>query len=215
MQTIIAPSILNANNLQLGAAIKQAIAAGIGRFHIDIMDGHFVPNLSYGPQLVNDFKKTYPQTAAEIHLMADNLQLIKNFAQAGADLVEFHYEAAPDRISTWLDYLHRQGLKAGLVLNPETSVTVVKPYLNQLDQILLMTVHPGFGGQSFLPASLERLRQLRGLVGPTFPLEVDGGINDQTGRQASQAGANVFVAGSFIFGKTDIAQQIRRLAKAL
>ncbi|MCI1290481.1 MAG: ribulose-phosphate 3-epimerase [Lactobacillus sp.] len=211
----IAPSILNANNLQLGQEIEQAVRAGIHRFHIDIMDGHFVPNLSYGPQLVSDFKAAYPAVTAEIHLMVDELSLIEKFAAAGADLIEFHYEAAPEQVDHWLDYLHGQHVQAGLVLNPETPVAVVQKFLPKLDQILLMTVHPGFGGQSFLPESLKRLQELRQLVGPDFPVEVDGGINDQTGRKASAAGANVFVAGSYIFGGKSIAEQVKQLQQAL
>lgn len=212
---IIAPSILNANNLQLGQEIDQAVQAGIRRFHIDIMDGHFVPNLSYGPQLVSDFKTAYPDVTAEIHLMANELSLIEKFTAAGADLIEFHYEAVPDQVDHWLDYLHAHHVQAGLVLNPETPISTVQKYLPKLEQILLMTVHPGFGGQSFLPESLTRLQALRQLVGPDFPVEVDGGINDQTGRKASAAGANVFVAGSYIFGKKTIAEQVKQLQQAL
>lgn len=212
---IIAPSILNANNLQLGKEIDQAIQAGISRFHIDIMDGHFVPNLSYGPQLVSDFKAAHPDVTAEIHLMADQLNLIEKFVAAGSDLIEFHYEADPQQINHWLDYLQAHHVQAGLVLNPETPVSVVKQFLPKLDQVLLMTVHPGFGGQSFLPESLDRLQELRKLVGPDFPVEVDGGINDQTGHQASAAGANVFVAGSYIFGNKQIADQVKQLQQAI
>jgi ribulose-phosphate 3-epimerase len=147
--------------------------------------------------------------------MANQLDLIEKFVAAGCDLLEFHYEAAPDQVDHWLDYLHEHGVKSGLVLNPDTPVDTVKQFLPKLDQILLMTVYPGFGGQSFLPESVERLHQLRQLVGPDFPVEVDGGINDQTGRKASEAGANVFVAASYIFGKNEIADQVKELTQAL
>lgn len=126
---IISPSILNADNLNLGRDIKKATQAGITRFHIDIMDGHFVPNLSYGPQLVQDFKREFPLVEAEVHLMSNNLETtIPAFTQAGADLLEFHFEAT-NKVDYWLDYLASNGVKAGLVLNPETDVASLKPYL--------------------------------------------------------------------------------------
>lgn len=214
---LIAPSILNANNLTLKDEIKRATNAGITRFHIDIMDGHFVPNLSFGPQLVSDFKTEFPITEAEIHLMSNNPKvLIPAFVKAGADLLEFHYEAMqPNEVKYWLDYLKSNGVKAGLVLNPDTPVSVVEQFKNQIDQLLLMTVHPGFGGQKFLENSASRIKEARELVGKDIAIEVDGGINQQTARIAKDAGANVFVAGSYLFEKGDIASQIAKLTQSL
>ena len=214
---LIAPSILNANNLTLKDEIKRATNAGITRFHIDIMDGHFVPNLSFGPQLVSDFKTEFPITEAEIHLMSNNPKvLIPAFVKAGADLLEFHYEAMqPNEVKYWLDYLKSNGVKAGLVLNPDTPIPVVEQFKNQIDQLLLMTVHPGFGGQKFLENSASRIKEARELVGKDIAIEVDGGINQQTARIARDAGANVFVAGSYLFEKGDIASQIAKLTQSL
>ena len=211
---MIAPSILNADNLNLGRDIKKATQAGITRFHIDIMDGHFVPNLSYGPQLVQDFKREFPLVEAEIHLMSDNLEtMIPAFTQAGADLLEFHFEASK-KVEYWLDYLASNGVKTGLVLNPETDVNVLKPYLKELKQVLLMSVHPGFGGQKYIPETADKIAQLKQLMknaNVNIPIEVDGGINDKTAPLAEKAGANVLVCGSYIFKNGDIAGQIRKL----
>ncbi|MCF1783010.1 ribulose-phosphate 3-epimerase [Lactobacillus mulieris] len=211
---IIAPSILNADNLNLGRDIKKATQAGITRFHIDIMDGHFVPNLSYGPQLVQDFKREFPLVEAEVHLMSNNLETtIPAFTQAGADLLEFHFEAS-NKVDYWLDYLASNGVKAGLVLNPETDVASLKPYLKKLKQVLLMSVHPGFGGQKYIPETAEKIAQLKQLTneaGVNIPIEVDGGINDKTAPLAAQAGADILVCGSYIFKNGDIAGQIRKL----
>ena len=214
----IAPSILNADNMNLGSDIQEAIDTGIKRFHIDIMDGHFVPNLSYGPELVKDFKEAFPNIEAEIHLMSNNLDVtIPAFIKAGADLVEFHYEAT-DQVEKWLNYLKDHNVKAGLVINPETPVDKIKPYLDLVDQILVMTVKPGFGGQSFRADSDERISQVKELItasGKNIQIEVDGGIDDQTVEIAKNAGADIFVAGSFIFKKGPIAQQILKLENIL
>lgn len=216
--SILAPSILNADNMNLGSDIQEAIDAGVKRFHIDIMDGHFVPNLSYGPELVENFKHDFPNMEAEIHLMSNNLEVtIPAFVEAGADLLEFHYEAT-DEVEKWLNYLKDHHVKAGLVINPDTPVEVVKPYLGQIDQLLLMTVKPGFGGQRFREDSSERITQAKKLItdaGQDIKIEVDGGIDDKTAEIAKTSGADVFVAGSFIFKKGPIAQQILKLENVL
>lgn len=217
---IIAPSILNANNLQLGNDIKKASEAGITRFHIDIMDGHFVPNLSYGPQLVKDFKREFPMTDAEIHLMSDNPKdLIPAFVQAGADLLEFHYEAMDEgQVSYWLDYLASNGVRPGLVLNPDTPVSVLDKFVPKLKQVLLMTVYPGFGGQKFIEASIDRIKEARKIIdqtGSRITLEVDGGINADTIKLAKDAGANVFVVGSYLFKDGDVAGKVNKLNEIL
>ena len=216
--SILAPSILNADNMNLGSDIQEAIDAGVKRFHIDIMDGHFVPNLSYGPELVENFKSTFPKMEAEIHLMSNNLDVtIPAFVDAGADLLEFHYEATDD-VEKWLKYLKDHNVKAGLVINPDTPVDVIKPYLDQIDQLLIMTVKPGFGGQSFREDSSARIEQAKNMIiaaGKDIKVEVDGGIDDKTAEIAKNAGADVFVAGSFIFKKGPIAQQILKLENIL
>lgn len=217
---LIAPSILNANNLDLKDDIKKAISAGITRFHVDVMDAHFVPNLSFGPELIKDFKREFPITDVEIHLMSDNPKLlIPDFVKAGADLIEIHYEAMDkDAINYWLDYLKSNDVKPGLVLNPETPVNVLKEFAPKLKQVLLMTVHPGFGGQKFLPESVKRIKEARSLLNQTNPkidLEVDGGINAQTLVSARDAGANIFVVGSYIFESGDIMGRVDQVTNLL
>ena len=183
---MIAPSILNINNLNLKDDIATAAENGITRFHIDIMDGHFVPNLSFGPQLVSDFKKEFPHLEAEIHLMSNNPDvLVPAFVKAGAQIMLLHYEAMNEaKLNYWLDYLKQNHVKAGVVLNPDTPISVLNKFIPKLDQILLMTVYPGFGGQKFIPESVKRISQVKELVKADFPLEVDGGINAQTAKQA-------------------------------
>lgn len=216
---MIAPSILNADNMHLADNIKQAIDSGITRLHIDIMDGHFVPNLSYGPELVKDLKKEFPDVEVEIHLMSDNLdQMIPLFVETGCDLLEFHIEAAQSKTRKWLNYLKDHQVKTGIVLNPTTSVKKVTSILPSLDQLLLMTVIPGFGGQKFRDDSALRIKEAVQTMKKShqlLPIEVDGGINDQTAKIAKDAGASIFVAGSYIFNKNTIKQQIAKLTKVL
>lgn len=214
---LIAPSILNADNLNLETGIKDAIAAGISRFHIDIMDGHFVPNLSFGSQLVEDFKREFPMTDAEIHLMSDNPDdLVPAFVNAGADLVELHYEAMSEKkLDYWLDYLISNDVKTSLAINPDTPSDVVSKFALKLDQVLVMTVHPGFGGQKFITDSAEKIKQVREIVGPDTAIEVDGGVNDQTIKIAKDAGADIFVVGSYLYKDGDIANQVRKLEKVI
>lgn len=214
---LIAPSILNADNLNLETDIKDAIAAGISRFHIDIMDGHFVPNLSFGPQLVEDFKREFPMTDAEIHLMSDNPDdLVPAFVNAGADLVELHYETMSEKkLDYWLDYLISNDVKTSLAINPDTPSDVVSKFASKLDQVLVMTVHPGFGGQKFITDSAEKIKQVREIVGPDTAIEVDGGVNDKTIKIAKDAGADIFVVGSYLYKDGDIANQVRKLEKVI
>lgn len=214
---LIAPSILNADNLNLETDIKDAITAGISRFHIDIMDGHFVPNLSFGPQLVEDFKREFPMTDAEIHLMSDNPDdLVPAFVNAGTDLVELHYEAMSEKkLDYWLDYLISNDVKTSLAINPDTPSDVVSKFASKLDQVLVMTVHPGFGGQKFITDSAEKIKQVREIMGPDTAIEVDGGVNDQTIKIAKDAGADIFVVGSYLYKDGDIANQVRKLEKVI
>lgn len=217
---LIAPSILNADNLNLKKDISKAIEAGIGRFHIDIMDAHFVPNLSFGPELVSDFKREFPMTDAEVHLMSDKPDvLVPAFVKAGADLIELHYEAmSEEKVDYWLDYMISNDVKTGLVLSPDTPIEVIKKFASKLDQVLLMTVYPGFGGQKFIPESVERIKKAREIldeVKKDVPIEVDGGIDDKTAKLAKDAGAEVFVAGSYIFKKGNIGEQVSHLEEII
>lgn len=217
---LIAPSILNANNLDLKNEIKRAANAGITRFHIDVMDGHFVPNLSFGPQLISDFKREFPLIDAEVHLMSDEPKtLVPEFVKAGADIIELHYEAmSEDELGYWFDYLASNGVKASLVLNPDTPIDVVKKFIDQINQVLIMSVKPGFGGQKYLSSSNERIAALGRLLDQNkhkIPIEVDGGVNLQTIGQAKKAGAEIFVAGSAIYEGGTVKQQIEELENAL
>lgn len=215
---MIAPSILNADLLNLGDDLNEVIKAGIKRVHVDIMDAHFVPNLSFGPELVADLRKKFPGLEIEVHLMSDQPKLlIPDFVKAGADLIEFHYEAmGPAAVKHWLQYLRAHKMKAGLALNPETPVTILNDWAKQLDQVLLMTVHPGFGGQSFLSVSPERIKKAAQILAAKkdkLPIEVDGGINAETMLLAKKAGAEIFVAGSYIFKKGLVSKQIESLRR--
>lgn len=214
---IIVPSILNADNLNLKENIKEAVAVGIDRFHIDIMDGHFVPNLSFGPQLISDFKREFPMTDAEIHFMSNNPDdLIPAFVEAGADIMELHYGAMSEsKLNYWLDYLASNGVEAVLAIKPDVQADVIEKFLPKIKQVLVMTVNPGFGGQSFIADSAEKIKQVREIVGPNMPIEVDGGINDRTIKIAKDTGADVFVVGSYLYENGNITNQVRKLEKII
>lgn len=213
---IIAPSILNADNLNLETNIKEAVEAGISRFHIDIMDGHFVPNLSFGPQLIKDFKREFPMTEAEIHLMSDNPDdLVPAFVDAGADSIELHYEAMNEyKLDYWFDYLASNGVCATLAVNPDTPVEVIEKFLPKIKQVLIMSVHPGFGGQSFIANTTKKIVEARKIIGE-IPIEVDGGINNQTIKMAKDAGADAFVVGSYLYEDGSVAKQVHELEKVI
>ena len=198
----IAPSILAADFARLGAEVQTAEKAGAQRIHIDVMDGHFVPNLSMGPVVAKALRKV-TRLPLEVHLMVEHPdQFVDPFLREKVDRVLFHYEVMPDP-RPLLRHLHEQGKTGGVVVNPETPVDVLDPFLADMDLALCMTVHPGFGGQAFLPASPERIARLRQLIerrNPACELEVDGGIDKETAPIAVRAGANVLVIGTGIFG---------------
>lgn len=214
---MIAPSILNINNLDLIKDIQVAADAGITRFHIDIMDGHFVPNLSFGPQLVSDFKTAFPNLEAEVHLMSDNPKdLVPAFIKAGADTILLHYEAINEEdLSKWIAFLHASKVKVGLALNPDTPGSVLTKYSSLIDQVLIMTVYPGFGGQEFITESCSKIEEAKKIVGNNVPIEVDGGINDETAQLTKKAGAEIFVVGSYLFCQDSVTKQITKLRQSI
>ncbi len=212
----IAPSILSADYANFESELKKLEATGAEYVHIDIMDGHFVPNISFGAGVVASMRP-HSRLVFDCHLMVSNPEHhIKDFARAGADIISIHAEATP-HIHGALQKIRAAGVKASVVINPGTPVEAVKNVLNLVDQVLVMTVNPGFGGQAFLPETMDKVRELvvlREVNQLDFDIEVDGGIDDETIRIAKEAGANVFVAGSYVF-KGDVAHQVQTLKEAL
>lgn len=201
----IAPSILAADFTKLGEEIKEVEAAGADLIHIDVMDGHFVPNITMGPAVVEAIR-SITELPLDVHLMIENPdQYIEAFAKAGADYMTVHVEASPHLHRT-LDEIKKQGIKSGVVLNPATPAESIKYVLDNIDMVLLMTVNPGFGGQSFIHSVLPKITEVRNMGlkhGVQFDIEVDGGINPETARLCKEAGATVLVAGSSIFQQKD------------
>ncbi|WP_337098768.1 ribulose-phosphate 3-epimerase [Paenibacillus sp. YIM B09110] len=212
--TIIAPSILSANFAKLGEEIKDAERAGADWIHVDVMDGHFVPNLTFGPPVIAAVRSA-TKLPFDVHLMIERPELsLSDYIAAGADRITVHAEACVHLHRT-VHFIKEKGLPVGVALNPATPVSVLDPILQDLDLVLIMTVNPGFGGQSFIPYSLVKLRQLRaalnerGLDG--VHVQVDGGVNRETAPLIREAGANVLVAGNAVFAENDRAAAIAAL----
>jgi ribulose-phosphate 3-epimerase len=214
----VAPSILSADFARLGEQVRDCEAGGADRIHIDVMDGHFVPNLSMGPVVVQGLRPV-TRLPLEVHLMVDDPGLLlDDFASKGADTLIVHHEVLADP-RPLLRRLHRLGKKAGVAIKPDTPVAAMEPYLGEIDLALCMTVYPGFSGQSFLPQSPERIRKLRELINrrnPACELEVDGGIDHATAHVVVGAGATVLVAATAVFGDPrGPAEAVRALAASV
>lgn len=209
----LAPSVLSADFSTLGKDIAVVASAGAELIHLDVMDGKFVPNISFGAPVISSVRKI-TSAIFDVHLMIEEpIRYLNDFVKAGADIITVHYEACTDAANT-LQEIHKAGLKAGLAISPDTPVSVLKPFLKEVDMILIMSVHPGFGGQSFIEESLNKIEDTRSMLQECGRddvwIEVDGGIGTANITKVKDAGANVFVAGSAVF-KGDMVANTKQL----
>ena len=209
----LAPSVLSADFSTLGKDIAVVASAGAELIHLDVMDGKFVPNISFGAPVISSVRKI-TNAIFDVHLMIEEpIRYLNDFVKAGADIITVHYEACTDAANT-LQEIHKAGLKAGLAISPDTPVSVLKPFLKEVDMILIMSVHPGFGGQSFIEESLNKIEDTRSMLQECGRadvwIEVDGGIGTANITKVKDAGANVFVAGSAVF-KGDMVANTKQL----
>jgi len=215
---LIAPSILSANFANLGQEVDDVLAAGADVIHFDVMDNHYVPNLTIGPMICKALRDHGVTAPIDVHLMVRPVDhMINEFAKAGASMITFHAEAS-DHVDRSLQLIKEHGLKAGLVLNPATPLHHLDYVMDKLDMILLMSVNPGFGGQSFIPSTLQKLRDVRKLIdasGRDIILEIDGGVKVDNIREIAEAGADMFVAGSAIYGQEDYKKVIDEMRSEL
>ena len=216
--TVIAPSILSANFARLGEEVDAVLAAGADWVHFDVMDNHYVPNLTIGPLVCEALRKHGVTAPIDVHLMVEPVdRIVPDFAKAGATVISFHPEASR-HVHRTVQLIRSEGCQAGLVLNPATPVEVLDYVLEELDLVLLMSVNPGFGGQAFIPSALDKLRAVRARIdscGKPVRLEIDGGVKPDNIARIAAAGADTFVAGSAIFGHPDYADVVRRMKAAV
>ena len=214
----IAPSILSADFARLGEEVDKVLAAGADMVHFDVMDNHYVPNLTIGPMVCKALRNYGVTAPIDVHLMVKPVdRIIGDFIEAGATDITFHPEAS-EHIDRSLQLIKDGGCRAGLVFNPATSLDVLKYVLDKIDMVLLMSVNPGFGGQKFIPGTLDKLREARALIdasGRPIRLEIDGGVNVKNIGEIARAGADTFVAGSAIFGQPDYAAVIQAMRAEL
>ena len=215
---IIAPSILSANFARLGEEVDNVLAAGADWVHFDVMDNHYVPNLTIGPLVCEALRKHGVTAPIDVHLMVKPVdRIIPDFAKAGATNISFHPEAS-EHIDRTISLIHDSGCTAGLVFNPATPLSYLDYVMHKLDLILLMSVNPGFGGQSFIPGALDKLRQVRERIdrsGRAIRLEIDGGVKADNIAEIAKAGADTFVAGSAIFGQKDYREIVAKMFAAI
>ena len=216
--TVISPSILSADFARLGEEVDNVLKAGADWVHFDVMDNHYVPNLTIGPMVCEALRKHGVTAPIDVHLMVEPVdRLVPDFAKAGATLISFHPEASR-HVHRTIQIIKSHGCQAGVVLNPATPLDVLDWVLDELDMVLLMSVNPGFGGQSFIPSTLDKLREVRRRIdasGRSVRLEVDGGVKPENIAEIAKAGADTFVAGSAIFNAPDYAEVIGRMKAAV
>ena len=218
MEPLIAPSILSADFARLGEEVDAVLEAGADIVHFDVMDNHYVPNLTIGPMICSALRKYGVQAPIDVHLMVKPVdRIIGDFIEAGASYITFHPEAS-EHIDRSLELIKSGGCQCGLVFNPTTSLDYLQYVIDKVDMILIMSINPGFGGQSFIPMTYEKLKQARKMIqasGRDIRLEIDGGVKVDNIADIAASGADTFVAGSAIFGSTDYAQTIASMKKAI